>query len=123
MHRFQLAFFFSASLIVASCPALAGVETVEIGKVQVVRALAGVVRGPNGDPISGATVEEVSADQKTVLRKVVTDKDGRFVLRSTPGRNIHHLMVSAHQFNPLLVHVRMSRWTRKLLDLHIEVST
>jgi hypothetical protein len=123
MRRLLLAVLSSATLLCGSHRALAGVELEEIAKVKVVKALAGMVRGPGDEPIDSATVEEVSADQKTVFRRVLTDKDGKFNLPSVSGQKIYHLMISAPQFNTLLVHVRISRWTGKLLDLRIEVST
>ena len=107
----------------ATSSGTAGVELVEIAKVQVVREISGVVRDPSGAAISGATVAEVSADHKTVLRSVTTDKDGKFTFPRTPNTKIYNLMVSTDGFNPLLVHVRTSRWVKRLLDLRLEIST
>ena len=113
----------AVGLIGVATPAVAGREIVEIGKVQVVKGVSGIVRGPNGDPVEGATVAEVSADHKTVLRSVTTDKNGRFTLAPEPGKRAYHLMVSRYGFNELLVHVRISRWTKRLLDLRLELAT
>jgi len=113
----------AAGLVGAATPAMAGIEIVEIAKVQVVKAVSGVVRDPNGSPIAGATVAEVSTDHKTILRGVTTDKNGKFTLSQEPRRKVYHLMISAYGFNPLLVHVRTSWWTKKLLDLQLELAT
>ena len=32
-------------------------------------------------------------------------------------------MISSNGFNPLVVHVRVSQWTKKVLDLRPEIST
>lgn len=124
MRRLQ---WFLISSTIAGCMAgsafAGGVETVEIAKVQVVRALSGSVRDTSGAGISGATVAEVSPDSKQVLRSVTTDRDGKFSLVSAPGKNMYNLIISRDGFNPLLIHVRTSRWTRRLLNLRLYVST
>jgi len=104
-------------------PARAGNELIVIEKVQVVRTISGVVRDRSGSPIEGATVAEVSADHETVIRSVVTGEDGSFRFPQEPKQQIYDLMISAHNFNPLLVHVRTSRWTRRALNLRLEVAT
>lgn len=124
MRRFQWLVILSA---VAGCmtssASAGGVETVEIAKVQVVKAVSGLVRDANGTAISGATVAEVSADHKQVIRSVRTDTDGKFALPSEPGKKIYNLMIWSDGFNPLLIRVRTSRWTKRLLDLRLYVST
>lgn len=99
------------------------VETVEIVKIQVVKAIAGVVLDPNGDAIAGASVSETSLVTKAVVRSTTTDGKGNFKMAPTPGQKTYHLIISAKGFNPLLVHVKTSRWTRKLLSLRLEVAT
>lgn len=103
--------------------AVAGVEIVEIQKVQVAKAMSGVVTDENGAPISGATVSEVSPDQKTVIQSTITDKNGNFTLPRSHKSKVHHLMVSMKDFNSLVVHVKVSAWTSKLLNLQLNVST
>jgi len=113
----------SAILAVVSVGASAGVETEVIDKTQVVKAVSGVVRDPRGDPISGATVAEVTPDLKTVIQSTTTDERGHFVLHRIPGTKIHNLVISRRPFNPLVVHVRVSKWTKKPLELKLELST
>jgi hypothetical protein len=108
---------------VTSRPATAGIETVELPEVQAVKALAGIVRDPSGSPITGATVSEVSSDSKTVIRTIATDQNGSFAFPTAPKKRIYHLLISSYGFNPLLIHVRTSRWTKRLLDLKLMVST
>src|ERR1700732_43818 len=105
----------------ASSSAKAGVEIVEIERVQVVNAVSGVVHDPSGAPILGATVAEVSPDWKTVIQSTNTDADGRFSIVPKAKKRIYHLMISSNGFNPLVVHVRVSQWTKKLLDLRPEI--
>jgi hypothetical protein len=113
----------AAGLAGTATSATAGIEIVEVAKIQVVRAVSGFVRDPNGSPVGGATVAEVSADHKTILRSVTTDKNGGFALPREPRKKIYHLMVSAYGFNPLLVHVKTSWWRKRLLDLRLELTT
>ena len=103
-------------------PAPAQYAIIEIEKVQIVKSLSGVVRDASGAPIAGATVAEVSADRKTVIQSTVTDARGAFALPQHRGE-LHHLMVSMRNFNPLVVHVKVSRSASKLLDLQLNVAT
>jgi len=66
---------------------------------------------------------QVSRDWKTVIQSTNTDADGRFSIVPKAKKRIYHLMISSNGFNPLVVHVRVSRWTKKLLDLRPEIST
>ena len=105
---------------------MAGVEIVEIGKIQVVKAISGVVRDPNGAPVSGATVAVVSSDGKTVIQSTTTDQAGTFAIVPTAKKKVYDLKISFDKFagfNPLIVHVSVSRWTKKLLNLKLELST
>jgi len=120
MSRF---FLLAAGLVRTVTPATAGVEIVEIEKVQVVRAISGVVRDPSGAPIAGAAVAEVSADHKTVFRSVTTGKNGGFTLPRESRKKTYHLMISVNGFNSLLVHVKTSWWKRRLSDLRLELAT
>jgi len=111
-----------AVLGVLSGAAPAGTETIEIAKVQVVKLLAGVVRDHNGDPVAGATVVEISADWKTDIQRTVTDATGHFALPTIDKRKVHNLKISKENFDPLVVHVRISRWKAKLLNLQLHVA-
>ena len=117
---------FAVFLGAASSPALAGVEIVEIEKIQVVRAISGVVRDPSGAPVPGATVTEVSPDWKTDIQSTTTNADGTFSIVPRDRKKVYHLRISfdtSPGFNPLIVHVRLSRWTKKKLTLMLELST
>jgi len=116
---------FVASVILAGLPGPAAAQyaIVEIEKVQIVKSLSGVVSDTSGAPIPGATVAEVSSDLKTVIRSTVTDANGVFTLPPLHKGKVHHLTVSMKNFNPLVVHVKVSRWSSKLLDLKLHVAT
>lgn len=108
----------------ASSLASAQRAIVEIEKIQVVHAISGVIRDPVGSPIPGAMVAEVSTDGKTVIQSTTTDKTGSFAIVPKAKRKVYDLKISCDpNFNPLIVHVRVSRWTRKLLDLKLYLST
>jgi hypothetical protein len=103
-----------------------GRVVVEIDKVQVVHAISGIVRDPSGTPVSGATVSEISPDRKTVIQSTTTDQRGSFVIVPTAKKKVYDLRISFDKspgFNPLIVHVRVSKWTKKLLDLKLYIST
>jgi ABC-type uncharacterized transport system permease subunit len=111
------------SVVGLASAGLAGIETVEIQKVQVVRSVSGMASDPSGAPIAGAVIAELGADGKTVARTVQTDKNGHFSLPARPHQRIYSLRISMKGFNPLIVHVKTSRWSRKTLKLRLEVGT
>jgi hypothetical protein len=115
---------FAAALLVFGfvSAAAAGVETVEIQKVQVVRSLSGIVTDPNGSPITGAVVAELGADGTMVLRTVKTDTAGHFNLSQRPNQRTYSLRISMNGFDPLIVHLRTSRWTKHVLKVHLVVA-
>jgi len=111
------------SLAGTASPTMAQRALIEIDKVQVANALSGIVRDPSGAPLTGATVAEVSQDG-TVIESTTTDQVGSFAIVPRAKKKVYDLKISLDpNFNPLIVHVRVSRWTKKLLDLKLEVST
>jgi carboxypeptidase family protein len=115
-----------AFLARVSSPVSAQRVIVEIDKIQVVRAISGVIRDPGGGPIPGVTVAELSADGMTVIQSTTTDQGGTFSIVPITKKKVYHLRISfdkSPDFNPLIVHVRISRWTKKLLDLKLEIAT
>ncbi len=103
--------------------AVAGVETVEMQKVQVVRSVSGVVNDPAGVPIEGAVVAELVGDGGRVVRTVQTDENGYFSLPPERNQRIYLIRISRNGFNPLIVHVKTTRWTKKTLKLRLEIGT
>jgi len=111
------------SLAGTASPTMAQRALIEIDRVQVANALSGIVRDPSGAPLTGATVAEVSQDG-TVIESTTTDQVGSFAIVPRAKKKVYDLKISLDpNFNPLIVHVRVSRWTKKLLDLKLEVST
>lgn len=114
---------FMLFLVGTSSPTTAQRTVVEIDKVQVANALSGIVRDPSGAPLPGVTVAEVSQDG-SVIESTTTDQAGSFAIVPRAKKKVYNLKISLDpNFNPLIVHVRVSRWTKKLLDLKLEVST
>ena len=121
--RLSKILFLAAILATASSLAKGGVEVVELAKIQVVRSFAGTLVDPNGDPIRDATVDEVTPDMKTVIQTVQTDESGRFKFSTRTKVATHHLLISHSGFNPLFVHVKFRRWSRKYLRLELHLAT
>lgn len=100
----------------------AGVEIVEMARIQFSRSLSAVVITPDGSPLQGAKVEEFNSNWKTVLRTVQTDAEGTFSLDPVKGRKLYYIQVTAPGFNPL--RFRLKRKTNaKPLKLQMELST
>jgi hypothetical protein len=108
-------------LFVAQC-ASANETTVEL-PLQKVIAIRGVVVYPNGEPVVGAQVAEVSSDWTTELRRTETDSTGHFNLTPIKGRKTYYLRITAKKpgVNSLLVPVQISRWHGKD-SLRLQVS-
>jgi hypothetical protein len=100
-----------------------GVTIVEIGNVQLVRSLTGVVHDAVGGPMPGVLVEELSSDWKESLRSTRTDAAGVFRFSRVKGRNIYHFQLTTKAFNPLRVRAKVDRVRGKKLDLRMDVST
>lgn len=100
-------------------------EIVEM-RLQSVKALRGVVLDPNGDPVKGAKVAELTPDWRRELRATNTDSDGRFALTSVKGRKVYYLQISAPDVegvNPLRVPAKINRlWSRGLLRLQLKLA-
>lgn len=96
--------------VLAPKPALAVEQIVEL-QLQRVRALRGVIVYPNGDPVRGAQVKELSPGWKETLRSTETDEAGRFTLTPVSGRKIYYLQISTRVpgVNLLRVPVTLSR--------------
>ena len=84
-------------------------EVVEIDTPQFAKSVAGVVNDPSGAALPGVTVEERSADWKTVLRSTETDAKGRFRFSSSPNQVTYRLEFSRSGFNWLRVKLQLDK--------------
>jgi carboxypeptidase family protein len=103
--------------------AFAGIGTVEIGKIQVARALTGTVVDPSDSALPGVQVLEVSSDWKTVLRTTTTDNSGKWLLAPVPKRQVYYLRFIAYGFNPLQVRVELNHRQGKDLRFKLPIAT
>ena len=99
--------------------AFAQVATVEIGKIQIAKALTGTVVDAVDSAVPGVRILEVSSDWKTVLRTTTTDSDGKWSLAPVPRQQLYYLRFVADGFNPLQVRVKLNR--RKGRDLRFKL--
>jgi hypothetical protein len=99
--------------------AFAGVETVEIGKIQIAKTLTGTIVDPVDSAVPGVQVLEVSSDWKTVLRTTTTDRNGKWTLATVPKQQVYYLRFIAYGFNPLQVRVKLNR--TKGMDLRFKL--
>ena len=99
--------------------AFAQVATVEIGKIQIAKALTGTVVDAVDSAVPGVQVLEVSSDWKTVLRTTTTDRNGKWTLATVPKQQVYYLRFIAYGFNPLQVRVKLNR--TKGMDLRFKL--
>lgn len=100
-------------------------EIVEL-RLQTVKALNGVVVYPNGEPVKGAKVAELTFDWKAELRVTSTDSEGRFSLAPVKGRKVYYLEITvpgAAGVNPLRVPAKINwLWGKGLLRLRLHLA-
>jgi hypothetical protein len=115
----------SVALVLTAIPVetRAGIETVEIGTLQVSKSLSGVVVDQMGSAIKSALVEECSPNWQNCNEATRTDTMGFFSFKSANKQKIHYLRFSMHNFNPVVMRVRLSNWTTKQLKVRLHVST
>ena len=77
--------------ITSLLPHAHAVEEIVEMRLQTVRALRGVILYPNGDPVKGAKVAELTPDWKQELRATNTDSVGSFNLAPVKGREVYYL--------------------------------
>ena len=103
--------------------AFAGVETVEISKIQIARTLTGTIVDSSDSALRGVQVLEVSSDWKTVLRATTTDSNGNWSLAPMPKQQIYYLRFNAYGFNPLQVRVELNDRKGKDLRFKLPIAT
>ena len=107
-------------------PRAHGAEEIVELRLQMVKALRGVVLFPNGDIVTGAKITEFTPDWKTELRVTITDSEGRFSLAPVKGRKVYYLQVTVPHgvgVNPLRVPAKINRWWGKpSLRLQLELA-
>jgi hypothetical protein len=117
----NLALFVLSMAICSS--AFAQYQTVEIGKIQIAKSLAGTVVDPTDSAVPRVQVLEVSSDWQTVLRTTTTDSNGKWFLTPAPRQQVYYLRFIADGFNPLQVRVKLNRKKGRDLRFKLPVST
>jgi hypothetical protein len=105
------------------CTCFANEEVVEIGNVQVAKALSGTVADPTDAPIPGVQVIEVTSDWKTTIRNTVTDNDGRWSLAPVAHQKLYYIrLVKGAGFNELRFRVRIDSRKGKALRMKLPLA-
>jgi hypothetical protein len=97
-------------------------ETVEIERPQVAKTVAGVVDDPSGAALPDVTVEERSADWKTVLRSTQTDERGRFHF-SRNAQTVYYLEFSRSGFNRLRIRLQIQKKAKRQVAVTMSLGT
>jgi hypothetical protein len=91
-----------------------------------VKALNGVVVYPDGEPVKGAKVTELTSDWKSELRVTSTDSEGCFSLAPVKGSKVYYLEITvpgAAGVNPLRVPAKINWfWGKGLLRLRLHLA-
>jgi hypothetical protein len=116
------ALLFILSMAVFST-AFAGVETVEIVKIQTTKLLSGTIVDPTDSAMPGVQVIEMSSDWKTVLRTTKTDSNGKWFLAPVEKQQIYYLRFLTDGFNPLQVRIKLVHRNGTALRFKLPIST
>lgn len=95
-------------------------ETIKVEAEIESRSLSGVVTDPRGVGASRVLVERVEAGWGKRISAVLSNRDGRFAFPIRSGT--HFLRVSKPGFNTMLLKVRVSRKTKSLLHVELQLS-
>jgi Carboxypeptidase regulatory-like domain len=77
----------------------------------------------SGVALSGVTVEERSADWKTVLRSTETDAKGRFRFSANPNQVSYYLEFSRSGFNGLRIKLQLDNKAKSGVVLKMPIGT
>jgi hypothetical protein len=111
------------ALALSNGKAIAGYDIVEIKTIQIVGRMSGTIKDRTGAPVAGAKVAEVAQDWQTAIQSAVTDSKGWFSMTPQTNNKTHYIVVTAPNFDPLRVRVRLNRESTKQLELQLEVGT
>ncbi len=98
-------------------------EVVEIETPQTAKHIAGIVNDPSGGALPGVTVEERSADWKTVLRSTETDESGKFHFARTGDKKVYHLQFARSGFNWLRITVQLDKKAKPSILVRMPIGT
>jgi Carboxypeptidase regulatory-like domain len=98
-------------------------QLIELADVQLAKSLGATIQDSTGAPVPKTTVQEFSADWKTVLRSSSTDAHGRFSFAPAPDRTIYFIQISAPGFNPLRFRLKVDTKRGANLKLKLTVAT
>ena len=103
--------------------AVAQLEVVEIEEPQLAKSITGVVNDPSGAALPGVTVEERSADWKSVLRSTETDARGRFHFSKTKNKTVYYIEFSRSGFNWLRIKMQLDKKAKRSLVVKMTIGT
>jgi uncharacterized GH25 family protein len=90
-------------------------------KVKVAASLSAKIVDQNGDPIAGATVEEVDENWQEASRSTNTDATGRFGFSTVKG-GIYYIMVRAKNSRQTEFPMKVNSFHWKALKIVIEIA-
>ena len=112
-----------ACITLSNLSGLAQYQLVEIEKPQLAKSVSGVVNDPPGAALPRVSVEERSADWKTVLRSTETDDSGRFHFSSTRNKTIYRLQFSLSGFDQLRIKLQLDKNTNVSIVVKLPIAT
>lgn len=98
-------------------------QVIELADVQLAKSVGATIKDPTGAPVPNATVQEFSADWKTVLRSSSTDTHGKFSFTPGPKKATYFIQISAPGFDPLQFRLRVDAKRGANLTLKLTVAT
>jgi hypothetical protein len=124
IRRVRIALFTFIAGVVLCSPIRVGAQiNLRYAKVRMVRSLSAKIVDPIGNPVVGATVEEMDGDWREVSRTTKTDGSGKFTFETIRGRKIYYIRVRAKNFQPIEFPLKVNFMHWKTLKLTMPVGT
>ena len=114
-------FIFMAYVVLCSPVRVSAQANLQYTKVRMARSLSAIIVDPIGNPIAGATVEEMDENWRETSRTTNTDASGKFTFATIRGRKIYYIRVRAENFQPIEFPLKVNFMHWKTLKLTMPV--
>ncbi|HEV3220988.1 MAG TPA: carboxypeptidase-like regulatory domain-containing protein [Candidatus Acidoferrales bacterium] len=98
----------------------AGQFTRDESKTYVTNTLSATITSPEGKPVEGSDVQEMTPHWQEVVRATTTDATGSFKFEPDDGRKIYWLRIYSHSFHTLWFKMKLDSKNGKALTIKLD---
>jgi hypothetical protein len=89
-------------------------------KVFVANSLSATITSPEGKPVVGSDVQEMSPHWQEVLRTTTTDASGTFKFEPENGQKVYWFRIYSHSFHTLWFRMKVDSKNGKALTIKLD---